>query len=304
MNPLVTIVTPCYNSAQFIEETVQSVLAQTYAHIEYIVMDGGSADGTREILERYADRLTFISEPDNGQSDAINKGWRMAKGDILAWLNADDLYLPDTVEKAVAHIEQFPGTHWVYGYSETLNADGRPHPFRHPVCEWDYHKLLNQNDYVIQPTVFLRRAVVEEMGYLREDLHYMMDYEYWLRIGKQYPGKLVPEIRVLVKRYRATKTVSGGLQRLEEMESMLRSFGAEGFPSGIRHEWVEEHLRELGRQLRHGKWTTAWNSFKALLRFPAAIPRGIVKLFIRIVLPEKVETLLRQWFVREQEFPG
>jgi len=193
MRPLVTVVTPCFNSAAFIEDTIRSVLGQTYQPIEYIVMDGGSTDGTVDIVRRYADRLILISEPDQGQSDAINKGWRMARGDILAWLNADDLYFPDTVQHAVEYLAANRDVAWIYGLPEMLDPAGNTFPFRHPVARhWDYQRLLNRHNYICQPTVFLRRSVVEECGYLREDLHYIMDYEYWLRIGQKWFSRFAP----------------------------------------------------------------------------------------------------------------
>jgi len=303
MRPLVTVVTPCFNSAAFIEDTIRSVLGQTYQPIEYIVMDGGSTDGTVDIVRRYADRLILISEPDQGQSDAINKGWRMARGDILAWLNADDVYFPETVATAVSYLDAHPDVAWVYGRQETFDPEGRVFPFRFPVSEWDYNRLLNKAPYICQPTVFLRRQIVEEMGYLREDLYYVMDYEYWLRIGRRYPGRLVPAIRAGVKHYRETKTMSGGVKRMAELEAMRAEYGATGFLTGYRHEWVESYLREAAARLRAGEWRAAGAALRQTGRFPTAIPRGLFKALVRAAIPPAWETRLRQWILRRHRYP-
>ncbi len=298
MPPLVTVVTPCYNSARFIEETIQSVLAQTYPQVEYIIMDGGSTDGTVEIAQRYADRLTLISEPDRGQTHAINKGWARAQGQILAWLNADDLYYPDTVATAVAALEAHPEAGWVYGSGVMLDANGQPMPFRHPVQPWNYEGLLQDSCYIVQPTVFLRRSVYETVGNLDETLHYSMDYEYWLRIGRTYPAVYDPHVRAAVKIFRQTKTRSGGYPRVVEIEAMLRQYGATDLPRGMRHEWIMANASRLMQEVRQGRWNAVLDAMRALLRYPAALPRGLAKWLFEVLIPPTLETRIRQRLVR------
>src|SRR4030042_2589290 len=123
--PLVSIVTPSYNKARFIEETILSVKNQTYPRIEHIIIDGGSTDGTLDIIRKYSDSLTWISEPDKGQSDAINKGWKMSKGEILAYLNADDTYMPRAVETAVKFLADNMDVGLVYGECNIINEHGK-----------------------------------------------------------------------------------------------------------------------------------------------------------------------------------
>ncbi|MFQ3660744.1 MAG: glycosyltransferase family 2 protein, partial [Anaerolineae bacterium] len=264
----------------------------------YIIMDGGSTDGTVEIAQRYADRLTLISEKDRGQTHAINKGWARAQGQILAWLNADDLYYPDTVATAVAALEAHPEVGWVYGNGTMLDAEGQPMPFRHPVQPWNYEGLLRDHCYIIQPTVFLRRAVFEAAGELDETLHYSMDYEYWLRIGRDHPAVYEPRVRAAVKIFRQTKTRSGGYPRMVEIEAMLRKYGAVDLPRGMRHEWVMASVDQLVREVRQGHWRAVPAAMKALLRYPSALPRGAAKALFDALIPPALETRIRQRFVR------
>src|SRR5438128_8552250 len=123
--PLVSIVTPSYNQGRFIEDTIRSVLAQDYPNLEYIVVDGGSTDHTLDVLRRYEGRLRWVSEPDRGQSEAINKGFRMARGEIVSWLNSDDTYVPGAIGKAVAHLGARPEVVMVYGEGYLLDEGGR-----------------------------------------------------------------------------------------------------------------------------------------------------------------------------------
>ena len=119
--PLVTIVTPSYNQASYLEETINSVLSQTYPSIEYIIIDGGSSDGSLEIINKYASRFAkWVSEKDRGQTEAINKGFALAKGEVLAWLNSDDTFLPNTIEEAVSYLSAHPKQAWFMGTPITL----------------------------------------------------------------------------------------------------------------------------------------------------------------------------------------
>jgi glycosyltransferase involved in cell wall biosynthesis len=179
--PLVSIVTPSYNQGAFIETTIRSVLDQSYPRIEHIVVDGGSTDGTLEILARYP-HVKWTSEPDSGQAEAVNKGFKRAAGEIVGWLNSDDLYLEGAVAEAVAYLGEHPHCTLVYGdYVEideqgTQTAEHRTRPF-------DLDAVRKVGNLVSQPAAFFRREVFEQVGYLDTGYRYAMDYDYWFRIG-------------------------------------------------------------------------------------------------------------------------
>ena len=187
MLPLVTIVTPSYNQSRFIHATIESVLKQDYLRIEYLVMDGGSTDETVSILREYSDRLRWVSEPDHGQAHAINKGWRQARGSILAYLNSDDVYLPGAIAQAVAALEAHPEAAAVYGEGYHVDEEGRVLE-RYPTESFNPDRL-RETCFICQPTVFLRREAVERAGYLDELLRYCMDYDLWIRLARA--GKIL-----------------------------------------------------------------------------------------------------------------
>lgn len=179
--PLVSVVIPSFNRANFLVPTIESVLQQDYPHIECIVVDGGSTDDTSEILRRYDGRLQWISEPDQGPSDAINKGWRMSNGEILTWLNADDLWAPKAVSKAVAHFQEHPEVDVVYGDCGIINQHGS-HTGTVHVREWDLEYAVEYCDHIIfQAASFMRRSILERVGCLYPKLCH--DHELWLRIS-------------------------------------------------------------------------------------------------------------------------
>jgi len=179
--PLVTVVTPSYNQGRFIGDTLASVLGQDYPNLEYLVVDGGSSDETLAMLRRFAGdpRMRWISEPDRGQSDAINKGWASAHGQILAWLNSDDTYLPGAIARQVAALGAYPAAGAVYADALYTDAAGRPltrlagRPFS-PLA-------VLRLELPAQPTVFLRRAIVAQVGPLNLARRYSMDSDYWAR---------------------------------------------------------------------------------------------------------------------------
>jgi glycosyltransferase involved in cell wall biosynthesis len=206
--PLVSIVTPSYRQGAFIAETVASVLGQDYPNLEYWVIDGGSDDTTLAVLERFRSdpRLQVISERDRGQSDAINKGWARCRGQILAWLNSDDTYVPAAISSQVAAMLAAPNAGAVYGDACYLSADGRPLQ-RLRSSPFSPAAVLSLR-IPIQPTVFLRRAVVAQTGPLSLSRRYSMDSDYWARAITLAPWV---QRRALVATYRlhaASKTVA------------------------------------------------------------------------------------------------
>lgn len=204
--PLVSIVTPSYNKEAFIEETILSVKNQTYPRIEHIVVDGGSTDGTLDVLRRYRDSVICISEPDKGQSDAINKGWRMSNGEILAYLNADDTYMPWAVEEAVKFLIDHPEVSMVYGGTHVIDEQGRIIR-RHPVEEFDLTKMIFSNILPSHAT-FFRMEVLDKVGFLDENLHMRMDPEFYIRVGLKFKIQRIPKILGNYREYLETKTMS------------------------------------------------------------------------------------------------
>ncbi len=230
--PLVTIVTPSYNQGRFIRATIESVLSQDYPHIEYIVMDGGSRDETAAVAAEYSSRLKFISETDLGQSHAINKGFRMAQGEVISWLNSDDTILPGAVGKAVRTFEARPEVGAVYGEGYLIDYDGTI-KCRFPATEpFNLWKLVYLSDYVLQQTLYFRKRVIEELDYIDESLHFGMDWDILIRIGKRYVIEYIPEYMGCLREYGEAKSFSGGHRRFRELAKILRRHGELRYPPG------------------------------------------------------------------------
>lgn len=189
--PLVSIITPSFNQAAYLEQTMRSVLAQDYPHIEYRVMDGGSTDDSRGIIERYGPRLAgWVSERDRGQADAINKGFAQSAGEIIAWLNSDDLYLPGAIQAAVQVLQADPSLALVFGDVQSIDSQGKI--FNHMrYGDWNLADLMAFN-IIGQPGVFMRRSALEKAGYLDLDYHFLLDHHLWLRVAQQGGMKYLP----------------------------------------------------------------------------------------------------------------
>ncbi len=191
-DPLVTIVTPSYNQAQFLEATMRSVLEQDYTNLEYIVVDGGSQDGSREIIERYAGRLAWwVSEKDRGQTDAINKGFAHAHGEILAWLNSDDTYQPGTVRQAVEALQNYPEAGMVYADTAFIDADGKVIG-KFPAAQTDLARLRRGYVHVPQQSSFWRASLWKKVGPLDSGFFFAMDYDLWVRLAHLAPLRYLP----------------------------------------------------------------------------------------------------------------
>jgi GT2 family glycosyltransferase len=181
---LVSIVTPSYNQAAYLEQTISSVLEQDYPRLEYLIADGASTDGSVEIIKKYADRLAWwVSEKDNGQAEAINKGLSRAKGDIIAWLNSDDYYLPGAISAAVRAFQDNPDVALIYGNMLAVDESGE-------IINILKYNQLDLDDLLCfqiigQPAVFFRREALEKAGNLDASYHFLLDHHLWLRIALQ-----------------------------------------------------------------------------------------------------------------------
>ncbi|NMF85921.1 glycosyltransferase family 2 protein [Nodosilinea sp. P-1105] len=216
-----SVITPSYNQGQFIERTIKSVLNQAGVEFEYIVCDGGSTDHTLAILQKYEAYLRWYSEPDGGQADAVNKGIRNTTGNIIAWINSDDIYYPGTFEKIRAIFTNHPEVQALYGRADWIEADNTPLK-EYPTRSWSYQRL-KQECFLCQPAVFFRRSLVEQYGDLDVSLNYCLDYELWLRYGKHVSFLYVPDKLAGSRMYAANKTIAQSLAAHCETNIMLSS---------------------------------------------------------------------------------
>ena len=190
--PLVSIITPSFNQARYIEATIQSVLGQDYPRIEYIVIDGGSSDGTVDLLKKYDHKLAYwVSEKDKGQTDAINKGFARATGDILAWINSDDTYEPGAIAAAVKYLQEHPEAGMVYADCNFINEDGRVIG-RFGSAQTDYRLLRQGYVHIPQQTMFFRADLWKQVGPLDPSFYFAMDYDLWTRIAARSPIHYLP----------------------------------------------------------------------------------------------------------------
>ncbi len=205
--PLISIVTPSYNQAQYLEQTMRSVLEQDYPRIEYLVVDGASTDGSVDIIRKYADRLAWwVSEKDAGQGEAINKGLARATGEIVAWLNSDDYYLPGALAAAVQVFAQNPDVVLIYGDMLAVDEQGRR------TNTLTYKQLTLQDllcfQIIGQPAVFFRRAVLEKSGGLDTSFHYLLDHQLWIRMAQHGRILHVPQTWAAARYHAAAKNVA------------------------------------------------------------------------------------------------
>ncbi len=191
--PSVSIVTPSFNQAPFLEKTILSVLEQDYPNIEYMVVDGASTDGSLEIIRKHANRISWwVSEKDDGQADGINKGFKRATGDIVAWLNSDDFYLPGTVTRAVQALQDNPSAAFVYGDVQVVDEKGEVINIL-KYGDWGLKELASFH-IIGQPAVFMRRDALDRAGYLDTSFHYLLDHQLWLRLAMNAGIKYVPQL--------------------------------------------------------------------------------------------------------------
>jgi len=215
-----SVITPSFNQGRFIERTIESVVSQDVPDLEYIVCDGGSSDETVAILKRYGERLRWVSEKDEGQAAAINKGIRATRGDIIGWINSDDVYYPSALASVLDFFEQHPERDALYGNANHIDEEDRVlEPYY--TEDWDYGRLKDVC-YLCQPAVFFRRRLIETHGLLDTRLRYCMDYDYWLRLGAHSPFARLPRTLAGSRMYRDNKTIRERVEVHVEINDMLK----------------------------------------------------------------------------------
>ncbi len=234
---LVSIITPSYNQAEYLEETILSVLNQTYPQIEYLLVDGGSTDGSLEIIQKYSDRFAWwVSEPDSGQAEAINKGMTRANGEVITWLNSDDLYLPGAITEAVSALQSAPETGMVFGDAMTIDSRGELLN-KLTFGDWGLAELMRFR-IICQPAVYMRRAVLKQTGFLDPSYQFLLDHQLWIRIARLAPILHIPKRWAAARHHPQAKNVA-----------LAAGFGQEAFRI---LEWMETQP-DLEPQIRRDR---------------------------------------------------
>lgn len=240
----ISVIMPSLNQASFLRTAIDSIQSQQGDFdLEHIVVDGGSTDESVEILKSYGSRLKWVSEVDDGQSDALNKGLAMATGDVIAWLNSDDLYEPGAFAAVAGLFEAEPETQWLYGKVRIIDGDGveiRRWITRYKnlrMRRYRFSKHLVEN-WISQMGVFWRRSAWEKVGSFRVDLHYSMDYDYWLRLGACWPGRFVDQYLAAFRWYGDSKSGSGFSVQFREEYEVAKAIAAGKYPWAIFKHWL------------------------------------------------------------------
>jgi glycosyltransferase involved in cell wall biosynthesis len=238
MLPSMSVVTPSLNQGRFIEGTIRSVLSQDTSGVEYVIIDGGSTDETLSVLRRYETHVRWISQKDRGQADAVNKGIIATRGDIIGWINSDDIYYPGAFSTVLNFFSRHPEVDIVYGDADHVDVDGEPiEPYY--TESWDYERLKDIC-FLCQPAVFFRRRLTERVGLLDVRLQYCMDYEYWLRVGAVTPLIWLRHKLAGSRLYADNKTLRARVDVHREINDMLREkFGM------VPVKWIHAYARAV-----------------------------------------------------------
>ncbi len=302
--PLVSIITPSFNQAAFLEKTIRSVLDQDYPAIDYMVVDGGSKDGSVDIINKYAARLTWwVSEKDSGQAEAINKGLVRSKGEFIAWLNSDDYLLPGTVASAVKALQEHPQASFVYGNVRVVTLDGKvlnTLTYRN----WQLSDLMSFH-IIGQPAVFMRRTALEKTGFLDTSYHFLLDHHLWIRLAAVGEVQYIPRLWACAHYHEDCKNLKQaaafGQEALRIVEWMPAQPNLSGEFYRHRKDIIAGANRLNGFYLLdakdyRGSFKTYWKSF-------CLNPRGLGREWYRMVFaffaPLGLENF-RSWFIRRR----
>lgn len=252
--PKISVVTPSFNQGRYIEATIKSVLDQKYPNLEYIIMDGGSTDGTVKIIERYSECLAYwVSEPDEGQTDALIKGFDLASGDILCWLCSDDLFESRTLQEVAETFVQHPRWKVVYGDSFWIDADSRPLRFKKEIPYYRFVWMYDHN-YLPQPSTFWRRGIYEEVGGLDPRMQLAMDGDLWARFAERTALHHVPRAWSRMRYYPEQKNLRLRTKSDEEA-ALIRSRYLPDDPPWLRRlKWFPAKGLRVALKLARGAY--------------------------------------------------
>ena len=239
--PLVTIVTPSYNQVAYIERTIQSVLNQDYGNIEYIIVDGESTDGSVNIIKKYENKITnWISECDRGQTDAINKGFSLANGEFIGWLNSDDTLLPYAISEAVRFLVDNPAVGLVYGDADYIDEDSKVIG-KFPAAQTSLKKLQHGYVHIPQQASLFRKSLWDQVGPLDPSFYFAMDYDLWVRLASVSEIKYLPRLWANFRLHVDAKTISADDRCLPEMLRVHYRDGGSWFSQIV----IKYYLRKI-----------------------------------------------------------
>ncbi len=301
--PLVSVITPSFNQARFLETAIRSVLGQGYPRLEYLIVDGGSTDGSVDVIRRYAPALTWwVSEPDHGQAEAINKGLRRARGEIVAWLNSDDAYAPQAIAAAVAAFQTHPEAVLVFGQGVSFDAAGRPFRLL-PAGPWGRVDLMTFH-ILTQPAVFMRRSAVVKAGFLDEDFHFLLDHRLWLKMSLLGELVHVPRVWAFARYHPAAKNAAQAARFGDEALRLARWLAtspafAEDYARHKRKIWAAAHRFRARYLLDAGRPAAALAGYsRALSWHPPTAWQEAHRMAFALAALVGLGRPLRRWYYR------
>ncbi|WP_199621704.1 glycosyltransferase family 2 protein [Paenibacillus alkalitolerans] len=286
-NYKITVITPSYNQERFIRRTINSVLKQGVENLEYLVFDGGSSDGTINILKSFDGAISYESQKDGGQANAVNKGLKRSRGEIIGWLNSDDVYYPNAIRSVLEVFDKYPEIEVIYGEADHIDEHDR-FLEAYYTEDWNYERL-KEVCFICQPAVFFRKSVIEKYGLLDETLNYCMDYEFWLRIGKYNPFFFLKQKLAGSRLHSETKTLKDRRLAHEEIVQMQKRKLGKVYPTWIyalAHVITEESgfTRETPKKNRAFVIHLVKQSVKLFFKHEKSIPLKELLKMIRWVV--------------------
>lgn len=272
--PRFSIVTPSYNTGRHVADAIRSVLSQDYFDVDYVVMDGGSTDNTVEVLRSFGDRVRWVSDKDAGQSDAIRRGFSQTCGEILTWLNSDDVLAPGALRIVAEYFAGHPEVDLVYGDATYIDAQGKQIGRCVHVEPFSARRLFHYSDFIVQPAAFFRRSAYDAVGGLDPNLHYGMDYDLWLKLAKAHKIAYLPMRLASYRWLTDNKTAIGGFHRLDELRDVTARHGL-AEPAFMRLERINLLGREAWQALGTGAIGSSLRSATRAIAILVCSPRAI-----------------------------